>query len=940
MKKLIKGAFAAAAAIIGLSASAQMNIPVDTDVRIGKLDNGLTYYIRHNETPKGQVDFHIAQKVGSILENDNQRGLAHFLEHMCFNGTENFPGTSLRDWLESIGVKFGVDLNAYTSIDETVYRITNVPAGREGVQDSCLIILHDWADGLLLEPEEIDKERGVIHEEWRRSNVGQMRVVEQLLPIVYPGSKYGYRLPIGTMEVVDNFPAQALRDYYEAWYRPDQQGIIVVGDIDVDRIENKIKEIFSPIKMPENAPERIYEEVADNEGTIYAIGKDKEISNVTAQLMFKTDTYPDSLKGDVTYLVVDYVVDMMSSMLNNRFDELTSDPNTTYNGAGVYYDNFFLSKTKDALTLGVNPKGTALRPALADAYRELLRAQRGGFTDTEYDRARSEYLSRLEKHYNDRNNRNNDSYAQEYIKNFIENEPIPALEDEYQIITMLANQIPVEVINQTLQQLITPDNRIFMALLPDNGVSYEPTAEEIAAVLAGVEAEDIEVFVDDVKTEPLIPQLPTPGKIVSEKPLAQWNATELVLSNGVRVIVKPTTFKEDEIRFNAVALGGTSIVPDSKANELIMLPYALRTSGLGTYTAKDLSKYLAGKQVSANLGLSDYTRTYSGSSTVKDLPTLMELIYMGFTDRTIDETEYNALVGQLESSLAFQEVKPEFIFNRDLLATLFNNPRKAMITSEIAASADREAILEIAKNATANAAEYTFVFVGNIDMNTFRPLAEQYLATLPADSSKSVGSFSFNPDLAITKGKGTHNFTTAMETPQTYVAIVATADVPYTSKNAKIASIAGQIMSNRLLQTVREDMGAVYSIGASGSLSRLDNNNASIETAFPMKPEMKAEVLDFIASEFKAMEDNITEEEVAKAVEYMVKSVTEDYELNQPWVSAISGSLINGVDTFNGAVDVLTSITVDDVKNYMRALNGSGNYQIVVLDPETAPAAE
>ncbi|MDE6801297.1 MAG: insulinase family protein, partial [Muribaculaceae bacterium] len=867
MNKLIKGAFVAAAAVIGLTAYAQMNIPVDSNVRIGKLDNGLTYYIRHNETPKGQVDFHIAQKVGSILENDNQRGLAHFLEHMCFNGTENFPGSSLRDWLESIGVKFGVDLNAYTSIDETVYRITNVPAGREGVQDSCLLILHDWADGLLLEPEEIDKERGVIHEEWRRSNVGQMRVVEQLLPIVYPGSKYGYRLPIGIMEVVDNFPHQALRDYYEEWYRPDQQGIIVVGDIDVDRIENKIKEIFSPIKMPADAPERVYEEVADNEGTIYAIGKDKEVSQVTAQLMFKTDVYPDSLKNDISYMAVDYIVNMLADMLNNRFDDLTSDPNTTYNGAGVYYDNFFLAKTKDALTLGINPKGNDLRPALADAYRELLRAQRGGFTDTEYDRVRSEYLSRLEKTYNDRNNRNNNSYAQEYIKNFTDNEPIPALEDEYQLMTMIANQVPVEAINQVMQQLVTPDNRIFMAVLPDNGSTYEPTAEEVAKVLADVEAEDIEVFVDDVKSEPLIPQLPTPGKIISEKPLAQWNATELVLSNGVRVIVKPTTFKEDEIRFNAVALGGTSIVPDSKANELIMLPYALRTSGLGTYTAKDLSKYLAGKQVSANLGLSDYTRTYSGSSTVKDLPTLMELIYMGFTDRTIDETEYTALVGQLESSLAFQEVKPEFIFNRDLFATLFNNPRKAMITSEIAASADREAILEIAKNATANAAEYTFVFVGNIDMNTFRPLAEQYLATLPADVAKSVGTFSLNPDLSIAKGKGTHNFTTAMETPQTYVAVIATGNVPYTSKNAKIASIAGQIMSNRLLQTVREDMGAVYSIGASGSLSRLDNN-ASIETVFPMKPEMKAEVLDFIASEFKAMEDNITEEEVAKAVEY------------------------------------------------------------------------
>ncbi|MDE6403701.1 MAG: insulinase family protein, partial [Muribaculaceae bacterium] len=279
MKKMFVKAIMAVAAVMMLGTTAvaqQMPLPVDKDVRIGKLPNGLTYYIRHNETPKGQADFYIAQKVGSALEEDNQRGLAHFLEHMCFNGTENFPGNSLIDWLETIGVKFGYNLNAYTSIDETVYNISNVPTARESVQDSCLLILHDWADALLLDTDEINKERGVIHQEWRRTNVGQQRILENLLPKMYPGSKYGYRLPIGTMEVVDNFDPQVLRDYYEAWYRPDQQGIIVVGDIDVDRIENKIKEMFSPIKMPENAKERVYLQVEDTPGTIYAIGKDKE----------------------------------------------------------------------------------------------------------------------------------------------------------------------------------------------------------------------------------------------------------------------------------------------------------------------------------------------------------------------------------------------------------------------------------------------------------------------------------------------------------------------------------------------------------------------------------------------------------------------------------------------------------------------------------------
>lgn len=296
-------------------------LPVDKEVRIGKLPNGLTYYIRHNNYPKGQADFYIAQKVGSVLENDDQRGLAHFLEHMCFNGTTNFPGKNLINWLESIGVKFGQNLNAYTAADQTVYNINNVPVAREGVQDSCLLILHDWANDLLLLTEEIDAERGVIHEEWRRTTVGQMRILENALPTLLPGSQYAYRLPIGTMEVVDNFEPKALRDYYEKWYRPDQQGIIVVGDIDVDRIEAKIKEMFSDIEMPENPAERIYYPVPDTEGTIYAIGHDKEQKMALVQLFIKTDPMPREMRATVAQPLQSYIISAISSMLNQRLDE-------------------------------------------------------------------------------------------------------------------------------------------------------------------------------------------------------------------------------------------------------------------------------------------------------------------------------------------------------------------------------------------------------------------------------------------------------------------------------------------------------------------------------------------------------------------------------------------------------------------------------------------
>ena len=935
MKKMFVKVIMAVAAMmmLGSTASAQMPLPIDKDVRIGKLPNGLTYYIRHNETPKGQADFYIAQKVGSALEEDSQRGLAHFLEHMCFNGTESFPGNSLIDWLESVGVKFGYNLNAYTSIDETVYNISNVPTARESVQDSCLLILHDWADALLLDTDEINKERGVIHQEWRRTNVGQQRILENLLPVMYPGSKYGYRLPIGTMEVVDNFDPQVLRDYYEAWYRPDQQGIIVVGDIDVDRIENKIKEMFSPIKMPENAKERVYIEVPDTPGTIYAIGKDKEQVVSIAEMMFKTDAFPDDMKGDASYLAVDYITDMISAMLNNRLDDMQSDPNTPFAQAGTYYGNYLISKTKDALTIVAVGKDNDVLPAFESVYRELLRALRGGFTISEYDRARSEYLSRLEKAYNERDNRQSEAYVKEYVRHFIDNDPIPGIETEYQIMNMLANNIPVEAINQALGQLVTNDNRVFLAMVPDAEGVKVPTEQDVAALIAKVDAEDIEAFVDDVKSEPLIEKLPAPGKIVAEKHLDQWDAIELTLSNGVKVIVKPTTFKSDEILFKATALGGTSNVPQTNANELIFMDYALRTRGLGSYTSKDLDKYLAGKQTHVSLDLSDYVRNVNGSSTVKDLPTMMELLYMTFTNLTIDEAEYEALQKMLTGVLSNQEKDPQFIFQRDLLKTLYNAPSRQVITSEILNAAKREAIVEIAHNAVANAADYTFTFVGNIDMETFKPLIEQYIATLPANAATATKAITLNPELQMNLGTKTDSYSTAMETPQTWVAIVATADVPYDSKQAKVASIAGQIMSKRLLDTVREEMGAVYSIGASGSLGRVSTPNATMQTAFPMKPELKAEVLEFIANEFKAMESNITAEEVAKVVEFMVKNANEDKELNAPWLGAISDSLLNGVDTFNGNVEVLNSITPADVQNFMKALNASGNYRVVMLEP-------
>lgn len=924
------------------TASAQMTdpLPLDPAVRKGTLPNGLTYYVRHNETPKGQADFYIAQKVGSILEEENQRGLAHFLEHMCFNGTKNFPGNQIVSWLETKGVKFGRDLNAYTAVDETVYNINNVPvANNVAVQDSCLLILHDWADGLLLLPEEIDKERGVIHEEWRSRNVGQQRLMEQLAPTVYPGSKYGYRLPIGTMEVVDNFKPQALRDYYETWYRPDQQGIIVVGDIDVDRIENKIKEMFGPIKMPANAKERVYEAVPDNAETIYAIGADPEMSNARASIFFKSDVIPVEMRNTMIYEIQDAVTTLATMMLNNRLDEITASPDAPMAAAGTFYGNFFLSKTKDALTgVAIGKDGDILN-GLKSVYREILRAKRGGFTVSEYDRAREELLSRLEKDYNNREKAENNTYVQEYVRNFIDNVPAPGIEFEYQTAKKILPQLPVDAINQAFKELVTDSNRIVMVMMPEKEGFVVPTVDQVKQAMAEVDAEDIPAFVDEVKAEPLIANLPAPGKVVSTRELPEWGAVEWTLSNGAKVVAKHTDFKADEIVMDAQALGGTSIYPDSYNETLVALPMMLQQYGLGTYTYKDIQKYLQGKQCGVSLSFDTYTRDISGTSTPKDLKTMMELLYSNFTQFNLSADELQATKNTMIGILHNQETNPQYIFGADVSKALYSNSRNYVISTAIIEAAKLDQITKIVKDATANAADYTFFFVGNFDPAQLQTLCEQYIATLPADAAKAQTKLpAFNPALGIQKGDKLTKFTAPMQTPQTFAAVVEFGNLPYNAKNALVASIAGQILTQRLLTTVREDMGAVYSIGAYGAMNRTSSENATLQSSFPMKPEMQDKVLEVVAKEFANMESNVKAEELNKVVEYMVKDATEKLEKNDSWLNGMAGAAINGVDTFNGKVDLLKTLTVADVQNYVKELNAQGNYRVILLNPEETPA--
>ena len=909
-------------------------VPVDKEVRIGKLDNGLTYYIRHNEYPKNQVDFYIAQKVGSILEEDNQRGLAHFLEHMCFNGTRNFPGNSMIKWLESVGVKSGYNLNAYTSIDETVYRISSVPTERIGVQDSCLMILSDWADGLLLEGKEIDEERSVIHEEWRSQLPPNMRIMEKLLPVIYPDSRYGHRLPIGTMEVVDNFPHQALRDYYEKWYRPDLQGIVVVGDIDVDRIEGKIKELFSKIEKPVNPAERVYYPVADNEKPIIAFGSDKEQSNYVAQIMFKYDALPDSLKGTMADVTTAYLLDMAQMMLQIRLNEQGQKADAPFAVASTFYGEFIMAKTKQAFQMAMVPKGNSFDEGLKAVYREALRAKRGGFTATEYARCRTEYLSQLEKAYNNRNQQENKTLAESYVRNFIDKKPIPGIETEYQMMSMIVNQIPVEAVNQVFSQIVSDKNLVVLGMMPAREGESCPKDDDILALLSQVEAENIAPYVDNVKDEPLVSELPAAGKVVKENLLSDFGAKEWILSNGAKVVLKKTDFKADEIYMMAVAKGGTSVYGNDKAADLMFMPAVLEQHGLGNFTNSDLTKLMAGKQVSLKVAFEDYVRSLYGNTTPKDLKTYMEMIYMTFTGLTVTPDEFTAMQNLYKGLIQNQEQNPNFIFQKKVQEFLYTSPNKQVFSVNDIEKANRDNILSIINEQLANAADFTFVFSGNFDEAELKTLVEQYIASLPSVKGKKQ-DLKYNSAVEIKSGSEEKDFTMKMEVPQGSAAVIISGKMPYSFKNRLMASMSAQIISTRLLNEVREKEGAVYSIFTQGSQDRLSEVSVAYQTIFQVKPEKKDRALEIIRSEFEKLAKETPAEELDKVKEFMVKQYAENEHTNSYWCSMMAGNELKPSEVFAQAEKVILSVTPEDLSEYVGKVMEQNNYRVLVMMPES-----
>ena len=696
----MKRALLLAILFISITAIAQQNPPQPNDpaVRYGKLENGLTYFIRQNKLPENRADFYIAQKVGSMQEEDSQAGLAHFLEHMAFNGTKHFPNKEMLNFLEENGVKFGENVNAYTSFDETVYYLSNVPVIREGIVDSALLILHDWSSEIALEGDEIESERGVIREEWRTRGGAQSRLWEKMLPVMYKDSKYANRLPIGSIDVINNFKHNEIRDYYDKWYRPDLQGIIIVGDIDPDKVEEKVKALFSKIEMPEDAAKREYFAVPDNDETIISIATDPEATRTNLMVFYKHDPIPDEIKLSQAGFVINYIKNVASSMLNDRFDEITQKPNSPFLGAYAYDGDYFVAKTKDAWTVAGASADDKVKDALAAMIRETERMKKFGFTESEYERARENTLKSYENAYNNRDKQQNSVYSQEYVNSFTNNEPFPGIEYEYNMIKMIAPNIPVEAINQTVAQLIQDDNMVISISGPDKEELVYPSEQEILDVVEQVKAEEIEAYVEEVSDEPLIETSPVAGEIVKSERNEELDATVWTLSNGMKVVLKNTDFKDDQILMTASSVGGYSQYAEQDPINSKMMSSVMTLGGVGNFSVTNLRKVLAGKTASASPTVSLITQGFSGSSSIKDFETMLQLVYLYFTSPRSDKDAFDSFIERMESQLKNVEAEPMVAFSDSAMHALYgDNPIVSRTKLEDLKKIDYDQIMKMYK---------------------------------------------------------------------------------------------------------------------------------------------------------------------------------------------------------------------------------------------------
>lgn len=921
-------------AIFQVTAQQEMHaLPIDPKVKYGKLDNGLTYYIRHNELPKERADFYIAQRVGSMQEEENQRGLAHFLEHMAFNGSKNFPGHGMDDFTESIGMRGGENLNAYTSFDETVYMITNAPVTNENVVDSCLLILHDWSSFITLADTAIEKERRVIREEWRTRQDAQARLWEQQLPKMYPESRYANRIPIGSIDVINNFKPDELRAYYKKWYRPDLQAIIIVGDIDVDKVEASIKKIFADIPAPQNPAPREMFAVPDNEAPLVSIATDKEASNAVLFLFYKHDKLPDHLNATLNGLLKDYLQSVSATMMNERFDEILHESNPPFVYAEAYDGDYMIAKTKGAWTVAAVAKEGEIDNALTTLVKETERIKKYGFTESEYERARINVLKQYESSFNERDKQRNSSYTQEYVNHFTDGGYIPGIETEYELINKIAPEITVEQVNRYIRDIIRDNNIVIGLTGPEKeGLKY-PSEEELLQTFKKAEELPIEPYQETVSNEPLIPNLPSPGKIKETKEDPLFEATILKLSNGIKVVLKHTDFKKDQIIMTATSPGGSTLFGNADIENLKVFNSVIGLGGLGNFSAIDLGKRLAGKKVSCTPSLGLDNESINGSCAPSDLKTLFELIYLNITAPRMDNEAFVSFETRMKSQLQNLELNPMMAFSDTLTKMVYgNNPRAMRIQPDDFKNISYSRIMEMYKECFSDVSDFVFTFVGNINTDSIRPYIEQYLASLPSKGKEEKGNIKNVP--AIQKGKHENLFHRTMETPKATVVNLYSGEMPYTLENILSATILKQILDLVYMEKVREEEGGTYGVQTSANISSFPKGQTVLQASFDTDPAKWEKMNSIVKDELiRITQEGPHVEDFTKTKDNMKKRHAEQLQENGYWLNVLDLYYYQGFNAHTPYDSILDTITPEKIKIFAKSLLDQGNSIEVIMVP-------
>lgn len=932
MKKLTFIILLLSAAMI--SAQAPEKLPMDPDVRYGKLENGLTYYIRHNEQPKQRCEFHIAQAVGAILEEDHQNGLAHFLEHMAFNGTQHFPGKGIINYFESVGVNFGGNINAYTSIDETVYRLSDVPTYREGIVDSALLVMHDWSCGLLLLPEEIDAERGVILEEWRTGRTAQRRIWKQMNALMYPGTQYAKRDVIGDTAVINNFEYQALRDYYHKWYGPDNQAIIVVGDIDVNKIEEKIKKLWADVPRRVNYGERPIYSVNHNDKPLVAIVTDPEAQGSRITLEYKFDQLPDALQGTAQEYMLNLIRELACDMLNNRFSELALDPKASFTGAGCYYGE--TAKRMDAFNAVYIPKEGRETEAFNDLVFQLEKMRRYGFTNAELERVKTEKLNSMEKYYKERDTRKNITLARECIRHFENQESMPGAQWEYDFVMATLPLVSLETVNKLAEAFVHDKPTVAISGPAKEGVNI-PSQETILSSLDGMKDLAIEAPREETFDSELVKKTPRKGKIKSVTRNEEIEATEWVLNNGIKVVFHPTEFKADEILMRAFSKGGMTQVETPDLPSAMMATSIVHFSGIGRFTMNQLEKALTGKTVSVSPSINENTESLSGSSSVKDLETLLQLTYLYFTALRRDEQAYETFMGLMRNQLANRDKNPKNIFSDSVQVMSSNHSeRTVLMTTETLERVSLDRALAVYKARFANPADFTFVFVGNINPNDpkVQTMVCQWLGGLK--TKKKCREEIIDRHISVAPGVQKNYFSRKMETTTASNRIQYTAfDIPYTIANDLNMEMIGRILSTRYLESIREREGGSYGVGTYGYMNILPHPQARLIMQFDTDPKKQTRLMEIIHEEIQTIVENgPLASDLQKEKESMLKDFQEDLEKNTYWRQELYMYYMYGINNIRDYKSAVEAITAETVQATLKQLVASGNIMEVVMFPE------